>query len=236
MVKKDVTSIQQLFLDNRLFFRLFVAFMAIGGAMLMFIEQGDSIFFFSSHRSPLGDQFFIYGSHLGEAAGYVFILILMLTVAYRYVFTLPVLAIVVTLVSFYTKDFFAHLRPGNYYDHLGILDQINTIDGVILNMGANSFPSGHTMSGFALYAFAAFCMPNKKSWTVLFFSIALIVGISRIYLVQHFFKDVYLGAIMGVAIAIILYLVQARLGRDNNHWLNKNLMKPQNRKTAKIKT
>ena len=51
------------------------------------------------------------------------------------------------------------------------------------------------------------------------FTIALIVGISRVYLVQHFLKDVYLGAIMGVLIAMGWYYIQARfLDREGTWW------------------
>jgi membrane-associated phospholipid phosphatase len=47
--------------------------------------------------------------------------------------------------------------------------------------------------------------------------------LSRIYLTQHFFKDVYLGAFMGVIIAMFWYYIQylPKMG-----WLDKSLKMP----------
>ena len=79
------------------------------------------------------------------------------------------------------------------------------------------------MSAFALYAFIAFCLPNKKLVSLILFLFALLVGISRIYLVQHFLKDVYLGAIMGVMIGILLFWAQGLLSNEPDKWWNKSL-------------
>ena len=76
--------------------------------------------------------------------------------------------------------------------------------------GQNSFPSGHTMSGFALYTIVALLW-NQKSWGGLIaVSFAVLTGISRIYLVHHFLEDVVSGAIVGVLIALIIYYFQMK--------------------------
>ncbi|MBK8704891.1 MAG: phosphatase PAP2 family protein [Saprospiraceae bacterium] len=55
--------------------------------------------------------------------------------------------------------------------------------------------------------------------------IALLVGFSRIYLIQHFLKDVYLGAIMGVAIAVIWYWLAPKILKSPR--LEQSLLKKQ---------
>ncbi|GJM35758.1 MAG: hypothetical protein DHS20C18_47590 [Saprospiraceae bacterium] len=197
--------------ENRLFLLLVFAFAVLGSILLLFIEQGDVIYFFSDHRTQLGNYIFRYGTKLGEEISYFIILIILLFVGYRHALAVPFLGLTVTVVSFLAKLVFAHDRPSLYFRKQGVFETITTIDGVVLNGGANSFPSGHTMSAFALYAFLAFCLPFKKGVALLTFTIALVVGISRIYLVQHFFEDVYLGAIIGTLIAMAWYFLQFRL-------------------------
>lgn len=69
----------------------------------------------------------------------------------------------------------------------------------------NSFPSGHTTSAFA---FGTVLMLNSKSHALksLFFCAMVLVGFSRIYLLQHFLLDVYVGAFIGILFGIISYL------------------------------
>ena len=49
---------------------------------------------------------------------------------------------------------------------------------------------------------------------------ALLVGISRIYLVQHFLKDIYLGSILGVLAALLMYFLQYRMDAP---WMGRRL-------------
>ena len=76
------------------------------------------------------------------------------------------------------------------------------------NESVNSFPSGHTTSAMA-FATAFFITGNKKySWTG--FVVALLMGLSRIYLIVHYASDVLGGLIVGgvagsIASTIIIY-------------------------------
>lgn len=212
------------FRANAWFFYCFTLFLFIGGILLLTSKQGDFIFFFSDHRSYAGDSFFYYFTKVGEEPAYIFVMLVLLFVAYRYVLWVPLIGIIVTAIACAMKSFFAHPRPMAYFQQLDLFEQINLVEGVIVRGGPTSFPSGHTMSAFALYAFVSFCIVQKKSMAIILFAIALLVGISRIYLVQHFLKDVYLGAIVGVVLAIILYWLQDRLlSRKPEKWWNKNI-------------
>ncbi len=196
---------------NQYFFGLFALFLSIGGILLFNITQGDAIFSFSERRSVFGDFFFKFFTKAGEEWAYPGVLLILLFFVkprnYKFLLYIPLLGGSVALISYFSKEYFRHPRPILYFDRNGMLDEIVTVAGVSLNGGLNSFPSGHTMSAFALYAFVAFVIPNKKLLGILLFFIALLVGISRIYLVQHFLEDVYLGAIIGVGIGMFWYYV-----------------------------
>lgn len=195
--------------QNACFFTLFSLFLLVGGISLFNFQQGDLLLYFSDNRSYFGDLFFKYGTKLGEEWAFVAILVLFLFIRFRYALLIPLTGLVVMLISFLSKNYFLHPRPSEYYKSLGTLQDINLIEGVHLIKGLSSFPSGHTMAGFALFSLTAFLLKRKKGMGILLFLCALIVGVSRIYLVQHFFKDVYLGAILGVLIAMIIYAIQA---------------------------
>lgn len=71
-----------------------------------------------------------------------------------------------------------------------------------MNMESDkSFPSGHTTAAFALCTAVFLCGNRKKSWTAYIF--AILIGISRIYLMVHFPSDVVAGVIVGIIAGII---------------------------------
>lgn len=215
----------ELFRENRWFFTLFGAFLLIGAVLLLSIQTGDEIFFFSARRSTVGDLFFRWFTQMGEAWPYFFMLLLLLFTRYRYAFALPLLALSLSLISYGSKIFFGHDRPLAFLTKEGLFELVKTVEGVVLNGGTTSFPSGHTMSAFALYGFVALCLPQKRWMAVLLFCIALLVAISRIYLVQHFLKDIYAGAIFGIVIAIIWYWIQQSWNAERRPWLDSALLK-----------
>ena len=213
--------LRQLLRDNASFFICFALFLLAGGMLLLRLTTGDEIFFFSERRTLLGDLFFQYFTRMGEGFLFALVALIFLFVRYRTAFWIPLLGMTVMLVSAITKQFFAQPRPWRYFQELGMSDQINTVAGVQLYTGLTSFPSGHTMAAFALYAFLAFVLPRKGVAGVLLFLTALLVGVSRVYLVQHFWKDVYLGAILGVALAVLFHYLHDRYPRRS--WADRSL-------------
>lgn len=79
-----------------------------------------------------------------------------------------------------------------------VLDGVNLREGYILK--DYSFPSGHTAACFSLAAVIAVYFPAVAPF-VLF--IALLTGISRIYLGMHYPTDVFIGALIGIIFGIL---------------------------------
>lgn len=202
-------------------------FFLLGGVLLFFIEKSDVIFFFSENRTPSLDLFFTYFTKMGEEIMYLVFLVLFLFVKIRYALLIPLIGGTVSIMSYSTKAFFAHDRPLMFLENMNLVDQVNFVEGVKLLVGPTSFPSGHTMSAFALYGLVAFMFPRKKIWGVIFFFVALFIGLSRNYLVQHFFQDIYLGAMMGFGLSIFFYWGQSKFKLEESHWLNQPIWKKQ---------
>jgi undecaprenyl-diphosphatase len=59
----------------------------------------------------------------------------------------------------------------------------------------DSFPSGHTITTFAL---AVVLAKGYPSWKIPIYGLACLIGFSRIYLDSHFASDVFAGAVLGV--------------------------------------
>lgn len=69
----------------------------------------------------------------------------------------------------------------------------------------NSFPSGHTTTGFCIFMGLALISKNKKLG-IPFMIIGCLIGISRTYLSYHFTLDVIVGSFIGASTSIIMYL------------------------------
>ena len=208
---------------NKAWFIGMLLFTIIGAYLLTQIETGDSIFYFSDNRTPNKDLFFVWFTKVGELATYLLLVLYFLFIRFRYSLIIGLTGVITMLISFSSKAFFAHDRPILYFEKLGNLDTVNLIEGVYEVTGQTSFPSGHTMSGFALFGILAFLLGRKNLIGTICFVTALLIGISRIYLVQHFLKDIYLGAIMGSAIALFIYWFQSRYPINENNKIDRRI-------------
>ncbi len=212
--------------SNSYFLVACLLFFIFGGVLLFQIEKPDSLIFFSERRTDFLDFFFSYTTKMGEELMYLFFLIVLLFVKIRYAILIPITGLLVSGISHLLKSFFKHDRPLMFLRKLRIEEQINYVEGIELYVGPTSFPSGHTMSAFALYGIVAMVISiyGSRVWGILLFVIALLIGVSRIYLVQHFFQDVYLGAWIGVILAILIFWFQGKILQEESHWVNRSII------------
>jgi len=175
------------------FFFLSLIYFVLGAVVLILIDKGDAVLFFNRLHTPFLDQFFKYATHLGGGWFLVFIFLLLL-------FFTPLYKVCVACVSFSLMGIFSQLLKRQVFPNHGRpkemfwaeIDLMNLVEGVKVNTDF-SFPSGHTAAAFILALVLVWSL-NKKPWvSYVLFGLALVVGISRIYLFQHFFIDTYFG-------------------------------------------
>lgn len=116
------------------------------------------------------------------------------------------------LITQILKFAFAHPRPAVYFEQMGA-ELPDTVSGVRLRVGMNSFPSGHTSAAFSLFVCLALITPRK--WAPLWIIAAWAVAYSRIYLSQHFLEDILLGSVIGVVSSCAVYMMM-------EHYKNRN--------------
>jgi undecaprenyl-diphosphatase len=141
---------------------------------------------------PILFIFFYTATLLGEI--YIFIWIAIILTAVLLAHRRPIISFILTLTTaglleWLMKIMINRPRP---FEALHVFSMVTT--------KLSSFPSGHTMMFFALIPAMSKNFPKTK---IFFWTIAILVGLSRIYLGVHYFSDVVAGAIFGYVIGWI---------------------------------
>ncbi len=79
--------------------------------------------------------------------------------------------------------------------------------------GQYGFVSSHAANTFALVVFLTLLMDWRARTNILFFTWAVVIGFSRIYLGQHYPSDILAGAVLGLVVALLFRVVYLILER-----------------------
>ncbi len=151
------------------------------------------------HHNAFFDEFFKLSTLLGDVFTTLIISIGMLFVRYRYAVLTFLACAYSSLVVQILKRIFDSPRPSKFFEGL---NPIRTIDGYPL-YEVNSFPSGHSTNAFTIAVVLSFILPHRnRHWIII--PVAVITAFSRVYLAQHFFQDVFAGAVLGVVLTFQL--------------------------------
>jgi len=191
------------------------------GAYLLQIDHGDFVLWLNDRHSAFADQFFKYWTYVGDGVMLGLVaLIFLLTNYYRFFTMLIAIALQTAFVHLFKQWLAAGTpRPKKYFE--ASIDQLNFVEDVVVR-SYDSFPSGHTASAFTLFFFLM--LTTKNAW--LQFSCllaAVLVGISRVYILQHFAIDIYFGAIFGIV--SVLLSTQLMKKQEGSVKLQRGLLK-----------
>ncbi len=141
-----------------------------------------------------GDLLFSLITQLGEWIPWVVALIVILIKCKHHFLLLLYSCLISTILVQGIKNTYPEiLRPSRAIANMAL---VHTVDGVELHENC-SFPSGHTATSFCVFLIA--CLLLKPRWIVpLGFIYALSVGYSRVYLAQHFPRDIAGGMVIAV--------------------------------------
>lgn len=117
-------------------------------------------------------------------------------------------------VNYVFKQLFHRHRPYQVEEEI-LSGKINKLtqyewDGPVSNLVYSSFPSGHTVSAFAMATIISSEYREYKWVPVVSYSIATLTGLSRIYDNRHWGSDVVMGAALGWGMAKLIY--------NKNNW------------------
>jgi membrane-associated phospholipid phosphatase len=199
--------------ENRSFFLTYAGlFLAVGGLQLTF-SQEELIRWVNAHNTPAADFFFQNVTYLGDGAFFVLLIVVFFIRSKQFGLLALASFAVSSLTSIFLKQVVFHGRPRPAKFFADSQWEYHVIDGLDIAT-INSFPSGHTISAFAIFSLLALLDERKqRGWALVV--LAALVGYSRVYLFQHFVVDAFAGSLIGVLSSVLIgtYLTPALSAR-----------------------
>ena len=172
---------------------LFTITAIIGNSAFFLLVNGD--------LGKVADHFMEYYTYVGDGICWVICLLLfMVFKKYKEILFLVFGFVYTTIVTQSFKYIFMPYEP-RPLSVIANKTLVHRVEGVDIHL-ISSFPSGHTTTAFTFYLFACIIFNNK--WVVYLGIIpAMLVGYSRVYLAQHFPRDVAGGIIAAILCSIL---------------------------------
>lgn len=189
--------------SNYYFFSFFLIYLIILGSLISAFPKGGLELWINDNNSPFLDFFFKYYTFVGDGIFYAIVCVALFF--YKKIYALlGLICFAVTGLSaqLFKKIIFKGVpRPKAFFND----DSLHFVDGVNIALH-NSFPSGHTTTAFSMFCLLALLFTNKK-WAFPLLFLAVLAGFSRVYLMLHFFEDVFFGSILGTVLTVIIFWV-----------------------------
>lgn len=184
---------------------LIISFLFLFGCLFvaLYWPKGTPELWINARSSLYSDQFFLYVTEAGHGMFYAAAVIALLFVRLQFALIAALTGILCSITSSTLKRvvYADSPRPPKFFEDLGV--PLHYVDGSQI-LYSYSFPSGHTMTAFALF-FLLSQFTRPYHWGVVYALLACAVGLSRVYLLKHFFIDVFTGGLIGVGIAAMFY-------------------------------
>ncbi len=213
---------QSLFKGNKVYFYyVFLVFLLASSLVLIIVPYGNEVLFINKFATELFDKAAIFLTQFG--LGLVMGMLAIIFIFIRYYYSIAtVISLIFTgiFTGIFKKVLFKGMpRPTGYFSDSDFFHLIPDFDYHALN----TFPSGHAMTAIAIFLLLAFAF-NSKRWSIFLAVFGIAVALTRIYLLQHFLLDVFVGSIFGVLCSLLgLHFARLILKRDEK-LLNRSLL------------
>jgi undecaprenyl-diphosphatase len=152
------------------------------------------------------DGFMVFLSKIGDN-GFIWIalsLILIATKKHRKAGIMALSALIVSTLfgELLLKHLIGRQRPFVDHEMFNALIDISSV---------YSFPSGHAASSFAVAGTLSWLYKKSTSFLI---ALALLISVSRVYLLVHYPSDIIFGMILGLVCAVIIINIAKRFKTD----------------------
>ena len=181
-----------------------VLFLVIGLLITLIPDKLELHIAMNRLNSPGLDPVFLALNEGAEIAGFCAALLIGVLINFRAFFTVALGLIINGVLTYFFKEFvFPDAKRPHH--HFQDQDVLTYVAGVDLHHNL-SMPSGHTAAAFTMCVALMLYTPNRRWWIALTV-LACAMGYARVYLSQHFISDVFAGAMVGIASALIAYRI-----------------------------
>lgn len=219
MKKPILTDIVKKMKENRLAYSIICLFWLACIVLLFYTSHGDAILFFLDYRSDILNKVMQVITTLGEEGVFIITILVFLFYDVNKSLWIIIMGLGLLVTIYMLKSYFGHPRPSLYFEHFS--NEKFLISGWQVLSGNTSFPSGHTAAAFGFYTFISLLI-SRKGLAVFCVLIAILVGVSRIYLAQHFIVDVFAGSLYGFFLAFLAFYYYKRFYAER---LGKSIVK-----------
>lgn len=180
-------------------FLIYILFFLTSIALVSVFDKATLHLTLNKYHSLFFDGFFKYSTFLGDGILFGVLVIIFFFIKKRMSLVFAIGGVLTLLITHLLKKviFSGVPRPAGYIG----LENLHIVDGVKMAF-SNSFPSGHTTTAFAIFTILCLFYSKCKS-QYLWISLALIAGLSRVYLSQHFWIDIFVGSFIGIVIGFL---------------------------------
>lgn len=186
---------------NAPFFIPYFIFLLAGGLALILWSKTDIHLYINSHHSPAANLLFSIWTNLGLGVMIIPVALILAFIRLRYMI-ISILGFLLTVTINDSLKFYFHApRPitvfGEMHQSLYLVPNVEMFSW-------DSFPSGHSATGFCTFCLLSLYTENRILKFV-YFLIAFLIVYSRMYLSEHFLQDTYAGSLIGVGCALLIY-------------------------------
>jgi membrane-associated phospholipid phosphatase len=185
----------------------FIPFIPLALAVAVYFgELQTATFLFINHLTQsFPDTLWAWLTFLGNGWGAFALAFPLLLLAPRLLTSAIFSGLLAAIVSPILKNLFSLPRPAGLLE----MDSFHRIGGALLH---NAFPSGHTLTAFAVASAIYFASDkDKRTYVSLIFAAAIMVGLSRNAVGAHWLTDVLGGAGFGLWCGMVGALLANRV-------------------------
>jgi membrane-associated phospholipid phosphatase len=174
------------------------------------IPYGEELYLLNAFRIAPWNEIGRTITHFGEWYVWVCVIVYLFVKQRKSAFILTIASFGVTALSFGLKELADQPRPGAWVQQQQQQQPDRTLIYVpneFVPMANTSFPSGHTISAFAIFFIIA-QLPARKWSLIVGITSALMatcIGGTRVFLVQHFLIDVMAGCAIGLICGYVIW-------------------------------
>ncbi len=204
--------------SNYQFYISYFVFFVLSIFLLIQYSNAEITLWFNDNHTEIFNNIFIFFTNVGDGVLFGILILIMGFKKLKYLFDGLAFYLGSNIITHIIKFVVNEPRPLKYFGP----EILNQIEGVDLH-SSFSFPSGHTTSGFAIFLFLTF-ITNNKNISYIYLLSAIMVGISRVYLLQHFYIDIFVASIISVTVSTFLYYyIDNNNKLMNSNWYNYSL-------------